>query len=139
MKRIVMVLGCLGLILASSLAAAQSIEELKRKCVVVGAMFTARGYRLAHIESGNLNHGEYDVYQSTMYSGNDYVHIVAAANSARDVDIWILDERKNLISQDTKSDNTPIAENSPRWTGDFYEVIKMHSGNGQYVYMRFFK
>lgn len=133
---IIGVLFCLGSVSASF---AGDIETLKAKCYAVGLLYMADGYQLSHGETGRLSEGEKDIFKSKLYEGNDYVHIVAASDTADDVDIYVFDEKKNLIAKDTKKDNLPIVGNSPSWSGYFYEAVKMYDGHGSYVYMRFWK
>ena len=40
-------------------------------------------------------------------------------NDCRDLDLILLDERGNEISQDTSTDDIPIVNARPKWTGRF--------------------
>ena len=69
--------------------------------------------------TGSLRNGQRTDWTIFLVKGVDYrVHGVCD-NDCRDLDLILLDERGNEISKDTSTDDIPIVNARPKWTGRF--------------------
>lgn len=78
-------------------------------------------------EYGSLNDDGIDSYTVTLREDRSYRIFGACDADCSDLDLWIYDEYDNLIDHDTASDDTPILEVTPRWTGSFRIRVRMYS------------
>lgn len=79
----------------------------------------------------NLGQGQGYVLSTTLFRNNSYKLIGVGDDSVRDLDLELYDQNWNLISRDTSTDNVPITQVVPRWTGTFYYKIVMYRGHGE--------
>jgi hypothetical protein len=89
-----------------------------------------RGYRLLHSDVDNLSQGQAVFYHFTLYRDVHYVILACGDNRAADIDIYLYDENNNLIDRDNSTDNSPVVDVTPRWTGRFTVVVKMYRAYG---------
>ena len=69
--------------------------------------------------TGSLRHGQRTDWTIFLVKEVDYRIHGVCDNDCRDLDLILLDERGNEISQDTSTDDIPIVSARPRWTGRF--------------------
>lgn len=107
---------------------AQSMRKLNAMAAVVRL---ATGAHCRDSANGKyLSEGGSYTIKTTLFRGYSYVILGAGDSSTRDLDIIVYDENFNRVKSDTKADNEPIVEVTPRWTGTFYLRGKMYSGSG---------
>lgn len=102
-----------------------------RKLEAVVLLFKLADYKVRPDVYGKyLTEGDYYVIKTTLYRGNLYAIVGAGDNYTRDLDIYLYDENDHLIDRDVQTDELPMVEVTPRWTGTFYIKVKMHRGFG---------
>ena len=69
--------------------------------------------------TGSLRNGQRTEWTIFLVKGVDYRIHGVCDNDCRDLDLVLLDERGNEISQDTSTDDIPIVNARPKWTGRF--------------------
>ena len=69
--------------------------------------------------TGSLRNGQRTDWTIFLVKGVDYRIHGVCDNDCRDLDLVLLDERGNEISQDTSTDDIPIVNARPKWTGRF--------------------
>ena len=69
--------------------------------------------------TGSLRNGQRTEWTIFLVKGVDYRIQGVCDNDCRDLDQVLLDERGNEISQDTSTDDIPIVNARPKWTGRF--------------------
>lgn len=86
---------------------------------------------------GYLQQGQEESFQTVLEAGRCYRVIGVGGPTMSDLDLFIVDENGNPISQDTATDNFPVLGLGddmicPRWTGPFYLRALAYSGYGEY-------
>ena len=81
--------------------------------------------------TGSLRNGQRTDWTIFLVKEVDYRIHGVCDNDCRDLDLVLLDERGNEISQDTSTDDIPIVNARPKWTGRFelrglLEDVKVH-------------
>lgn len=69
--------------------------------------------------TGSLRNGQRTDWTIYLVKEVDYRIHGVCDNDCRDLDLILLDERGNEISQDTSTDDIPIVNARPKWTGRF--------------------
>jgi hypothetical protein len=69
--------------------------------------------------TGSLRNGQRTDWTIFLVKEVDYRIHGVCDNDCRDLDLILLDERGNEISQDTSTDDIPIVNARPKWTGRF--------------------
>jgi len=69
--------------------------------------------------TGSLRNGQRTDWSIFLVKEVDYRIHGVCDNDCRDLDLVLLDERGNEISQDTSTDDIPIVNARPKWTGRF--------------------
>lgn len=73
-----------------------------------------------------LNGNAEDAFSVTLDEGVTYLIASVCDEDCSDVDIKLYDENDNLISLDESTDDVPIAEVTPAWTGEFTIEVHMY-------------
>jgi hypothetical protein len=82
-------------------------------------------YRRTHdLYFDRLNHRREQNITLQLRAGVDYVIAGACDRDCSDLDFTLYDENGNYIDSDTGSDDFPIVEVTPQWTGPF--TLKVH-------------
>ncbi len=79
---------------------------------------------------GLLEEGDKAVVRTTLLRGNDYALVAGGCSDAMDVDIQVYDEDWDLVEQDRDSEDVAVVQVSPRFTGEYYVVVRMYSTRG---------
>jgi len=69
--------------------------------------------------TGSLRHGARTEWTIYLVKDTDFRIHGVCDNDCRDLDLVLLDERGNEISKDTSTDDIPIVNARPKWTGRF--------------------
>lgn len=69
--------------------------------------------------TGSLRNGQRTDWTIFLVKEVDYRIHGVCDNDCRDLDLILLDERGNEVSQDTSTDDIPIVNARPKWTGRF--------------------
>jgi hypothetical protein len=102
----------------------QVIAQLDRAQTTVARS----GYRESHdAKIDYLNARETDTLRLSLDEGYTYKIIGACDTDCSDLDIRLYDENDNEIDKDIETDDVPIVEVTPQWTGTFRLKVKMHS------------
>ena len=92
----------------------------------------------SYLQHGVLYQGQEEQFSTVFEAGYCYRVIGVGTPSLIDLDLFIVDENGNTISQDTGTDNSPVlgmgaSPICPRWTGPFYITARAYSGFGDYA------
>ncbi len=118
-----------ALITLPALSLAQSaVEIIEVQFQKANQFLTDEGYSLTHdpIE-GQLGRDAYDNLNVNLM--NDFVYAIVAVcdNNCTDINLEIYDENNHLIDSDTETDDIPILQVAPKWTGKFDIKVTMVS------------
>ncbi|MDJ0954448.1 MAG: hypothetical protein QNJ81_12285 [Acidimicrobiia bacterium] len=83
-------------------------------------------------DSGYLNAGEEAHYDTVLEEGIVYSIYVAPANPNADLDLFVLDENRNVVAQDVDVEADALCTVAPAWTGAFTVVVLCDSGSTGY-------
>lgn len=61
----------------------------------------------------------------------EYAVIAVCDSDCTNVDVVLFDENNNQIDMDTKTDQTPVVQVTPRWTGEFRLAISVPGCNAK--------
>lgn len=87
----------------------------------------AEGFDFTHdVVSGKLQEGSSKQYNFQLRKGKEYRILTACDGNCSDMDGKLLDENGNTVSKDFDSDDLPMLEAEPKWTGDFTLKLTMH-------------
>jgi hypothetical protein len=121
------------------LAAARpaAADEATAVLKLLGVYVTIKvlGYQggLRSEDSDVLAPGESKRYDLVLNRGVRYAFFAAGDQNIRDLDIYIYDLDGNLLASDEDTDETPITQFAPAWTGLFrVYVMNYRGGTGWY-------
>ncbi|CCQ70100.1 hypothetical protein CWATWH0402_2981 [Crocosphaera watsonii WH 0402] len=84
------------------------------------------GYRPSHDPVVNsLRDDSYRNGSISLDSGESYAIIGVCDEDCHDLDLHLYDGNGHLVDSDTSSDDTPIVQVSPRWSGSFRVKVSM--------------
>jgi hypothetical protein len=82
-----------------------------------------------------LGQGASDDYTFQLAEGKDYLIVSVCDQDCSDLDLTLFDENNNEIATDTSTDDAPVVEVSPRWSGKFRLNVTMYAcGNAPCYY-----
>ncbi len=102
-------------------------EQVRTQLVIVELALLGDNYKKAfdYVIDG-MNDGYSESYTVTLQSGYQYKIVSVCDEDCGDVDMWIYDENNREIDSDVRSDDMPICDVSPKWTGKFTIKVKMY-------------
>jgi hypothetical protein len=125
MKRSHLLLALALTLLASPLAA-QGDQQVRSQITLAAAALDGEGYRSTHtVATGWLRDGYYRDLTVTLRQGVEYAIVGSCDEDCDDLDLKLYDENWNLIDEDTGSDDHPVVEVTPNWTGTFHVRVLM--------------
>jgi TIR domain len=77
--------------------------------------------------SGGLAQSQQQNWPVTLQVGLDYRIIGVCDRDCSDLDLSLFDQGGNLVNQDTSSDDKPIVQSQPAWTGPFTVQVTMYN------------
>lgn len=91
----------------------------------------------SYLQHGYLYEGQEEQFSTTLEQGYCYRVIGVSGETMADLDLFIVDENGNAISQDTGVENFAVLGMGsdtlcPRWTGPFYVTARAYRGYGDY-------
>ncbi|HRD73457.1 MAG: hypothetical protein E6Q42_05380 [Dechloromonas sp.] len=87
-----------------------------------------KGYEGTHNEHiDRLGQGASDDYTFQLQEGRDYLIVSVCDQDCSDLDLTLYDENNNEIATDTSTDDAPVVEVSPRWSGKFRLNVTMYA------------
>jgi hypothetical protein len=119
-KRMFRTLAAVGLIAAGmspAIAQQSAIDSQLQR--LSGRMDERNMAQAARDLTGSLRNGQRTDWTIFLVKEVDYRIHGVCDNDCRDLDLVLLDERGNEISQDTSTDDIPIVNARPKWTGRF--------------------
>lgn len=118
-----------------TLAQSDYIEVIKEQLQQANDFFTSNGYSATHEpQIGQIGQGAYERITVNLASGSSYAIIAFCDQDCNDINISLYDENNNLIESDTETDDKPIVQVSPKWTGLFVIQIDMATCNNSPCY-----
>lgn len=120
-----LVMGCflsVNLIHANELA-----DDVRLQLQVYKLAGLSDGWIETHEEKfGILNHREINTYNINLKARTSYKIIALCDKNCQDLDLVLMDENNKEISRDASTDNIPIVEVIPKWTGRFNLKVSMY-------------
>ena len=102
-------------------------REIAMQLGLFSTVAEAEGFDFTHdVETGKLSEGSSKSYNFKLNKGQEYRILTACDDNCNDMDAKLLDENGNTVSKDFDSDDLPMLEASPKWTGDFSLKVTMH-------------
>jgi hypothetical protein len=124
-RRLIVVLTVISLLVVAGQAGATT-EQAREEAMVLAVVAMANGYRVSDsYTTGYLAPHEETILKATLRANRPYEIIVGGCNDAYDVDIAVVDENRNVIGVDKDASKRAVVSVTPKWTGDFYIVVKM--------------
>lgn len=125
-----LLLALLALVFAgsASVAEAQTSDVVTRQFDVIVGRLAKNGYRENRSRlSGTLRQGQQTTYTVDLQQGARYLLAAVCDGDCSDLDLALYDDSGNLLDDDTETDDVPIVNVVPRWTGRFRVTVKMHA------------
>jgi len=106
----------------------QSAQNIIDKQLLrVGVILALDGYSITHdIKYGSLYDNRYDNYYFSLSRGWTYKIYAACDGDCGDIDLCLYDENGNKIDCDETTDDQPVVEVTPKWTGRFRLKVHMY-------------
>jgi hypothetical protein len=115
-------------------AANYQAQILARLGEVQGRM-AQEGYQMiGQASPGALQQGQTSSLPATLNVGVQYQIVGVCDQDCSDLDLTLVDQNNNVISQDTSSDNQPTVSVAPTWTGPFTVHVQMYQCTVQPCY-----
>lgn len=117
------------ILLATSPASAQIpvdkyVRQVQELIKNLEPNLTKDGYKKTHDPYyAKINQKEKNEFFLTLEKDIEYAIVSVCDNDCSNVDIVLFDENNNEIDMDTKSDENPVVQVTPRWTGEFRLAI----------------
>jgi hypothetical protein len=110
-------------------------NQLRAQINRADSLYRDRGYsRVMGPEMDGLGEGANDSYSVQLREGSSYAIHGVCDTDCSDLDLKIFDENNNLISEDTSTDDQPIVQVTPKWTGNFKLQVVMYDCNSAPCY-----
>lgn len=87
---------------------------------------------MALVGTSVLGPGQAEYLDVVLHGGVTYSVYVLPDEQGVDFDLYIYDERGNLVAQDATSDSDAACVVTPRWTGPFRMMVKSARGLSTY-------
>lgn len=84
------------------------------------------------VGSGYLDGGDIKVYRVRFKAELTYYIYVKTEKISADFDVYVMDENKNVVSKDESSAHDARCTITPRWTGEFFIVVRSAKGYSRY-------
>jgi len=117
------------LLIPNSVFAGRFTDQVKTQLAAVGLLLgLGDDYEFTHdpyVDS--IRHGRIDSLTLTLRAGTAYALVGVCDEDCRDIDLRVYDEDDHLVGKDMASDDKPIIQISPRWTGRFRIEVLMNT------------
>jgi hypothetical protein len=124
MKRLFILFGLVLFFLPMANGQSQIVRQQVER---VDEILRYDGYTRTHdVEYASLRDDASDYYTLDLRKGYTYKIVAVCDADCSDMDLKIYDENGNLIDEDTESDDTPIVNVTPKWTGEYELYVKMY-------------
>ena len=131
----------IGLLASASLllptvAIAGRYQDQIRAQLTIAAMALGLGdyYLFYDPYIDSLSDNSEDNLTFTLKRGGTYAIVGVCDEDCRDIDFELYDENGNSVEVDRDTDDYPIVEITPRWTGKFRLEVDMYSCSTSYCY-----
>ena len=119
-KGLIRILATVGLVAAGMTPAVAQQSAIDAQLNRLSATMEGRNMAQATRDlTGSLRNGQRTDWTIFLVKEIDYRIHGVCDNDCRDLDLILLDERGNEISKDTSTDDIPIVNARPKWTGRF--------------------
>ena len=106
----------------------QYAQQLQTQITQAEQMLTQQGFRqIAGPFSGGLQQGGNQSFPITLEQGGDYRIIGVCDNDCHDLDLALRDQNNNVVQQDNATDDHPVLQSQPAWTGPFMIDLTMYN------------
>ena len=102
-------------------------DIVEKQVLQIGVLLALDGFELTHdVKFASLYDNRYDNYYFSLNRGVDYKIYAACDGDCGDIDLCLYDENGNEIDCDETSDDKPLVEVRPKWTGRFRLKVTMY-------------
>jgi len=113
------------LLFAAAPAAGQWRQQALARLASDAEVLTDRGYSMGDVFTNSLNNGYHRDHTIQLTRGVTYAILGECDDDCTDIDFELYDATGRLIDSDLLTDDTPIVEVTPRYTGAFRLRVKM--------------
>lgn len=128
MKISVILLASLSFLIPSIVIAGNRYQDQIRGQLILAATALGLGnYELSHdpyinsLRANSTNH-----LRLNLRSGKSYAVVGVCDEDCSDIDLKIYDDNQNLIDTDSGTDDYPMVQVSPTWSGEFSVEVRMY-------------
>ena len=121
--------GVLCLLIASGITqAGEYTDQVKAQMLSIkSAAFSEDRFEETHNDKyDSLDEDDSDTLTFTLKEGMEYRIYGVCDNDCSDLDMTLYDENDNEIAEDATTDDIPIVQVSPKWTGKFSLEVEMY-------------
>ena len=124
-----LLLALLGALLASGIShAGEYTDQVKAQILLIKyEAFSEDRFEETHTDKyDSMDEDDSDTLTFTLKKDMDYQIYGVCDNDCSDLDLTLYDENDNEIAEDTTTDDIPIVEVTPKWTGKFSLNVEMY-------------
>lgn len=117
-----------ALVPALAAEAQTHVRQVRAQLNYAADGFAQRGVFRSHDDFiGSLYDNGETTFTVDLQGGRAYTFLGACDNDCSDVDLWIYDERGNLIDSDVSRSDLPYLSFTPRWSARFSVRVRMYA------------
>ena len=120
---------------APSIAQSSYQEDVNRLLNLTQNLANQSGFSRSHSRhNGQLRNGQEETVTLLLDAGTSYMMVAQCDSDCSDIDLWLYDEKGNLIDEDTLVDDTPVLNVTPVRDARFSMRARMISCNVEPCY-----
>lgn len=116
----------IGIMMAGTAIANEFEDAVIAQLAAAASVAEDEGYGMSHDPYVDKLSGGKDELTLTLHRDVDYAIIGVCDTDCGDVDIRLYDENNNLVDEDVTTDDFPVVEVNPKWTGKFTVQVEMY-------------
>lgn len=115
-------------LLAAPQAAEQYVEQVQQQLSYIEEGLAAEGVSRSHDYAyGQLDSDGEQAISFELDEGRTYVAVAVCDQDCSDIDLVLLDENGNVVSEDHEAAEYAAVKVTPAWTGSFDLRVKMYT------------
>lgn len=113
----------------------QYIDQIVAQLIVAESAYMSNGYtRVIGPEADRMTNGQVESYTIMLEEGTTYIIHGVCDSDCGDLDLQLVDENGNVVSEDSTTDDQPIVNVTPAWSGQFSVNVRMYDCQNSYCY-----
>lgn len=117
-----------------AIAGSRYQDQIRAQLVMAARALGMGNYQYQDSHIDRLDDNGEERLHFTLQKGMTYAIVGVCDEDCSDIDLELYDENGNSISADYSSDDYPIVEVTPAWTGQFSLDVDMYSCSADYCY-----